>query len=64
MIEGRRGIGDDAERAVGEGFVDVAIAVGGAALHGDEDGARLDAARIVFDAGDRVCASRRRRPRP
>ena len=52
MIEGRRGVGDDAEGACGEGFVDVAIAVGGAAFHGDEDGAGTDAARVVFDAGD------------
>ena len=52
MIEGRRGVSDDAERAGGDGLVDVAIAVGRAALHGDEDGAGLDAARVVFDAGD------------
>ena len=52
MIEGGRGVGDDAEGAGGEGLVDVAIAVGRAALHGDEDGAGADAARVVFDAGD------------
>ena len=52
MIEGGRGVSDDAERAGGEGLVDVAIAVGRAALHGDEDGAGPHAAGVVFDAGD------------
>ncbi len=52
MVEGLRGVGDDAERAGGDGFLDVAIAVGRAAFHGDEDGAGAHAARVVFDAGD------------
>ncbi len=52
MIEAGGGVGDNAECACGEGFLDVAIAVGGAAFHGDEDGTGLDAARVVFDAGD------------
>ncbi len=52
MIEGGRGVGDDAKSARGEGLFDVAIAVGGAAFHGDEDGTGLDAARVVFDAAD------------
>ena len=52
MVEGGRGVGDDAKRACGEGFVNVAIAVGRAALHGDEDCAGTHAARVVFDAGD------------
>ena len=46
------GVGDDAEGAGGDGLFDVAIAVGRAALHGDEDGAGADAAGVVFDAGD------------
>ena len=52
MIEGLRGVGDDAERAGGNGLVDVAIAVGRAAFHGDENRAGTHAARVVFDAGD------------
>ena len=52
MIEGLRRIGDDAERAGGDGLLDVAIAVGRAALHGHEDRAGLDAARVILDAGD------------
>ncbi len=52
MIEGGRRIGDDADGSGGESLVDVAIAVGGSALHGDEDCAGADAARIVFNAGD------------
>jgi hypothetical protein len=39
MVEGLRGIGDDAERTGGERLVDVAVAVGRSAFHGDEDGA-------------------------
>ena len=52
VVEGLRGVGDDAERARGDSLVDVAIAVGRAAFHGDEDGAGAHAARVVFDAGD------------
>ena len=52
MVEGLRGVGDDAERAGGDGFLDVAIAVGRAALHGHEDRAGAHAARVVLDAGD------------
>ncbi len=59
MVEGRRRVRDDAEGTGGEGFLDVAIAVGCAALHGDEDGAGLNAARIVLDAGDGRERSRR-----
>ena len=51
VVEGLRGVGDDAERAGGDGFFDVAIAVGRAALHGDEDRAGAHAAGVVFDAG-------------
>ena len=52
MVEGLRGVGNDAERAGGDGLVDIAIAVGRAALHGDKDRAGPHAARVVLDAGD------------
>ncbi len=37
VVEGRRGVGNDAERARGNGLLHVAIAVGRAALHGDKN---------------------------
>ena len=52
VVELMRGVGDDAESAGGDGLFHVAIAISGAALHGDEDGAGLDATGVVFDATD------------
>ena len=52
MVEGLRGVGEDAQRARGDGLLDVAIAVCRAAFHGHEDRAGPDAARVVLDAGD------------
>jgi hypothetical protein len=52
MVEGGRGVGDDAESAGGKSFFDVTIAVGRAAPHGDEDGAGTDSAGVVFNASD------------
>ncbi len=60
MIEGLRGVRDDADGACGNRFVDIAIAVGGAAFHRDENGAGMDAARVVLDAGDRLRRTSRR----
>ena len=55
MVEALRGVGDDAQRARGDGFFDIAIAVGRAAFHGDEDSAGAHAPRVVLDAGDWRC---------
>jgi len=53
MIEGVRRVRDDPECTRCDGLIDVAIAVCRAALHGDENRARLHFARVVFNAGDR-----------
>jgi hypothetical protein len=63
MVEGGRGVCDDAERAGGDGFVDVAIAVCRAALHGDKDCAGPHPAGVVFNAGRWAGRSLRRRRR-
>jgi hypothetical protein len=55
MIELLRGVGDNAQRAGGDGLFYVAIAVGRAALHGDKNRAGLHFARVVLDAGYRLC---------
>ena len=51
MVELRRRIGDDTQRARGDGLLHVTIAVGRAAFHGDKHRAGPHAARVIFDAG-------------
>jgi hypothetical protein len=48
MIEGLRGVSDDAKRSCGDGLLDKTIAIGRAAFHGHKDGAGMHAARVVF----------------
>jgi len=50
--EGFGRVGDDAGSAQVKCGLDIAIAVGGAAAHGYEDGAGANAAGVVFDASD------------
>src|ERR1700743_2441914 len=60
MIEGWRGVRDNAESARGNGFFDEAIAVRRASARRNEDRSGTDAARVVFNTGNwRVrCACR------
>ena len=52
MIEGLRRVSHNAERAGGNSLVDVAVAVGRAAFHGDKDRAGAHPAGVVFNAGN------------
>src|ERR1700749_3166556 len=51
-LKGGRRIRDDSYSPPRDRLLDVAIAVGSLTLHGDEERARLDAARVVFNTTD------------
>jgi hypothetical protein len=54
MIKRLRGVSNNAERPVAEGLVDIAIAVGRAALYRHENCTRFDAPRVILNAGNRL----------
>ena len=51
MVEGGRGVGDDAQRARRNSPVHIAVAVGRTALHGHKDRAGQHTTGVVLDAG-------------
>jgi hypothetical protein len=52
-VEGCLRVGENGRRAACERVVDVVVAVGRFAAHGDEEVTRLDLARVIGDAGER-----------